>query len=73
MSLLLYVPPVLIFIILSVIMYLVSDDPDKNKIGTICLRNVLPSLVVGILVFIIIKYKGQTPFDEPMMKGNYFD
>ena len=54
-------------------MYLISDDPDKNKIGTICLRNILPSLVVSILVFIIIKYKGQTPFDEPVMKGNYFD
>ena len=73
MSLLLYTVPVLIFIILSVIMYLISDDPDKNKIGTICLRNILPSLVVSILVFIIIKYKGQTPFDEPVMKGNYFD
>ena len=55
MSLLLYTVPVLIFIILSVIMYLISDDPDKNKIGTICLRNILPSLVVSILVFIIIK------------------
>ena len=73
MSLLLYVAPVLIFIILSIIMYVVSDDPDKNKIGTICLRNLLPSLVVSILVFIIIKYKGVGPFDEPVMKGNYFD
>jgi len=54
-------------------MYLISDDPDKNKIGTICLRNLLPSLVVSILVFIIIKYKGVGPFDEPVMKGNYFD
>ena len=72
-SFLVYIIPVIIFIILSVIMYLISDDPDKNKIGTICLRNLLPSLVVSILVFIIIKYKGVGPFDEPVMKGNYFD
>jgi len=54
-------------------MYLISDDPNKNKTGTIMIRNILPSLVVAILVYIIIKFKGTTPFDEPVMKGNYFD
>ena len=71
-SFLLYIIPIVVFIILSITMYLISDDSDKNKIGTVMIRNILPSLVVAILVYIIIKFN-RRPFDEPVMKGNYFD
>ena len=65
-----YIIPVIVFIVLSGIMYLVSEDPEKNKLGNILLRNALPGVIVAVLVFFILK---QTGVSEPLMTGNYFD
>ena len=74
MDYLLYFIPVLFFILTTVIMYLISEETEKNKLSNIFLRNMLPSFVLSISVFIIIKYRNTALFNnEPMMKGNYFD
>ena len=40
----------------------------------IIIRNILPGMVVGLLVFVILKYKDSQIFNsEPLMHGNYFD
>ena len=72
MDYLLYLAPVLFFVITSVIMYLISEEKEKNKSSHIFLRNMLPASVLSLLVFIIIKYRNSFSH-EPMMKGNYFD
>jgi len=55
-------------------MYTISADEKKNEFGTIFLRNILPALILGILVFTILKFKDSQFFNhEPMMYGNYFD
>jgi len=55
-------------------MYLLSNDPKKTDIDVILLRNALPGLVVGLLVYVIIKYKDSKLFNnEPLMPGGYFD
>ena len=74
MSFLLYGLPVLIFIVVSIVMYSISADENKNNFGTIFKRNILPSLIIAILVFTIIKFKDAQAFnDEPMKMGNFFD
>ena len=66
-----YIIPVIVFIVLSGIMYLVSEDPEKNKLGNILLRNALPGIIVSVLVFFILKQSSS--MSEPLMTGNYFD
>jgi len=72
MDYLLYLTPVVFFVITTVIMYLISEEKEKNKLSNVFLRNMLPASVLSLLVFIIIKYHN-TSLLEPMMKGNYFD
>ena len=70
----LYVVPLVIFIFVSIGMYLVSKDTKKNKIDVILTRNVLPALTLSLLVFLIIKYKDSEILNpEPIMYGNYWD
>ena len=65
---------VIIFIITSVSLYLISTNKDKSKPNVIIIRNILPSIVLSLLVFVIIKYRDASIFNpEPLMKGNYFD
>ena len=74
MNLLLYLLPLSVFIVISIVMYIISADEDKNDFSKILTRNVFPALVVGLLVFAIIKFKDSGMFNpEPMMKGNYFE
>jgi len=74
MNFLLYVLPLVIFVLSSIMMYIISEDPEKNNFGTILLRNVFPAALVSIMVFIILKFKDSQMFNhEPMMSGNYFD
>jgi hypothetical protein len=55
-------------------MYFISNDSKKDKPKNIITRNVFPGMVLGLLVFIIIKYKDSSSFtNEPVMGGNYFD
>ena len=69
-----YIIPIIVFITVSVIMYIVSNDKNKSKPQTIIIRNILPGIVVSLLVFVIIKYKDTSLFNhEPLMTGNYFD
>jgi len=66
--------PFIIFIVTTILMYTISTDENKNEFGTILLRNILPSFVLALLVFAILKYKDSQIFNhEPMMYGNYFD
>ena len=70
----LYIVPLVIFIFVSIGMYLVSKDTKKNKIDVILTRNVLPALTLSLLVFLIIKYKDSEILNpEPIMYGNYWD
>jgi hypothetical protein len=68
----LYILPIIIFVIVSGVMYMISKDPKKNDIKNIITRNVLPGLLISITVFLIIKFKDNLN-NEPMMDGNYFD
>ena len=52
-----YIIPVVISIIVSLFMYFISVDEKKNSPDKIIFRNVFPGIIVGLLVFIIIKYK----------------
>jgi hypothetical protein len=55
-------------------MYAISADDKKNKPEKILTRNVFPGIIVGLLVFIVIKYKDSAVFNqEPLMRGNFFD
>ena len=70
----LYVIPIVVFLIVSLGMYMISNDKNKSKPKTIIIRNVLPGIVVSLLVFVIIKYKDSEIFNpEPLMSGNYFE
>ena len=71
---LLYVVPIIVFLIVSLGMYMISNDKNKSKPKTIIVRNILPGIVVSLLVFVIIKYKDSEIFNpEPLMSGNYFE
>ena len=74
MSFILYILPIIIFAIVSSVMYMISKDPKKNDIKNIITRNVLPGMLISIIVFLIIKFKDANLLNnEPMMDGNYFD
>ena len=74
MSLLLYLIPLIVFVITSIVLYFISKQEDKDELGTVFLRNILPAALLSILVFVIIKFKDSQLFSpEPMMPGNYFD
>ncbi len=69
-----YLVPMAVFIISCTLMYLVSNDKEKSKPKKIIIRNVLPSVVISLFVFIIIKYRDSDLFNpEPLMNVNYFD
>jgi len=63
--------PGLTFLVLSVLLYIISNNENKNEMSVILTQNVLPSVVVSVMAFLIIKYRDN--FNEPVMKGNYFD
>ena len=63
--------PVLTFLVLSVLLYIISNSEDKNEMSVVLTQNILPSAVVSVLAFIIIKCRDN--LNEPVMKGNYFD
>ena len=70
----LYIIPIIVFVIVSISMYLVSNDKNKSKPSVIITRNILPGIVVSLLVFAIIKFKDSQLFvNEPLLGGNYFD
>ena len=73
---LLIIIPILCFIVISSGMYYITPESNtkKNKFKHIFTRNILPGITVGLLVFILIKYKDSRIFNpEPVMGGNYFD
>jgi RsiW-degrading membrane proteinase PrsW (M82 family) len=71
---LIYIIPVLVFIVTSVLLYMVSNHKSKNETKQILIRNVLPGLVISLLVFVIIKYRDSQFFNpEPLQHGNFFD
>lgn len=66
--------PLVTAILVSITMYLISKDTKKNKPEKIVIRNVCPGIIVGLLVFVIIKYRNSSLFNEqPLMTGNFFD
>ena len=69
-----YIIPLIVFIITAVLMYFISKDEDKNSGKNVLLKNVLPASVIGLFVFTVLKFKDIQAFNpEPMMAGNYFD
>ena len=71
MNFILYGFPIFVFIVLSIVMYSISSEENKDKIIT---KNILPSAIVSLLLFLIIKFKDSMMFNnEPMKTGNYFD
>lgn len=70
---LLYIIPIIVFVIVSYGLYHFSKDPKKDNNEDIFIRNILPGLLAGISAFICIKYKDTLLSDETVMKGNYYD
>jgi hypothetical protein len=61
-------------LIVTVLLYYVSNDPNKSDTSIIILRNLFPGIMMGLLVFVIVKYKDSELLNpEPLMYGNYFD
>lgn len=69
----LYIVPIVVFLVISLSMYGLSRDKEKNKSSNILIRNILPAIVISILVFVFMKYRETIFNEEPMMGGNYFD
>ena len=63
--------PVITACVVSFLMYFISNDPKKNKSSIIFIRNILPGVVVGLLVFVLLRYHSLG--SEQLMDGNYFD
>ena len=61
-----YIIPSVIFVAIFLALYYKEDNKEKPVI-----KSVLPALMVGIIVFAVMKYKEQSA--EPVMTGNYFD
>jgi hypothetical protein len=71
---LVYIVPIIVFILCSFGLYSISNDKTKSKPKTIFIRNILPASVVSLLVFLVIKFKDSHVFNnEPLMQGNFFD
>jgi uncharacterized BrkB/YihY/UPF0761 family membrane protein len=67
MNYLIYIIPIIIFVILTFSFYYNIEPKKRNYI-----KILIPSTIVSILVFLIMKFN--TKFEsEPMMFGNYFD
>ena len=71
---LLYIVSFLIFLVVTISLYYVSNDPKKSEMNIIFLRNVITGVMMALLVFVIVKYKDSELLNpEPIMYGNYFD
>ena len=68
-----YVAPVIAFLIVSLSMYFISGNKEKNKTSNIFIRNILPAFAVSMVVFVIMKYRDNLFNSEPMMAGYYFE
>jgi membrane protein CcdC involved in cytochrome C biogenesis len=64
-----YLLPIIVFVVTSVVLYMMSSDPDKKKKPV---KIVLPGLVLGAGSFFFMKYRDRLS-PEPLMQGNYFD
>jgi uncharacterized membrane protein len=59
------------FVILSLTIYNLSSEKNKENLFE---KILLPSGIVSLLVFMVIKFKDSLLFNsEPMKTGNYFD
>jgi hypothetical protein len=67
-----YKIPIIVFIVISVIMYFVSDTKEKDS-NFIIKKSIAPGMVAAIIVTIYIKYKDRFTQNEKLMPGNYFD
>jgi hypothetical protein len=68
-----YIVPLVVFLSISLSMYSLSNNKEKNKSSNIFIRNILPAIVISVLVFVFMKYRETMFNEEPMMGGNYFD
>ena len=70
-----YKIPIIVFIVISVIMYFVSDTKEKDNKDTsfIIKKSVAPGMVAAIVAAIYVKYKDRFISNEKLMPGNYFD
>jgi hypothetical protein len=59
--------PIFVFIIVTLVYYYSSNEPDRNKKP---IKYLSPGLLSGFALFIYTKYKKSA---EPLMEGNYFD
>jgi len=71
----LYIVPVLVFLlIVSIVYYLEKDQSKKKKSSFLFVRAILPGFTMALITYLLIKYKSSDLFvNEPLMKGNYFD
>jgi FtsH-binding integral membrane protein len=68
----LYVIPFVLFIVITLSLYFVSNDEDKKSAKKI-MKTSLPGIIVAISAFLFIKYKDNIFDDEPIMNGEYFE
>ena len=64
-----YLLPIIVFVVTCVILYMISNDPNKNKKP---IKIVVPGIVLGASSFFFMKYRDRF-LPEPLMQGNYFD
>ena len=68
-----YILPIIIFLIVVSLMYYFSKDPNKDELDTILIKNIVPGVAAGVITYFIVKYKDDISPDEEIMTGNYFD
>jgi 4-hydroxybenzoate polyprenyltransferase len=67
---LIYIIPSVIFVAIFLALYYKENSKDPKEEKNI-IKCFLPALMVGGIVFAVMKYKEQSA--EPVMTGNYFD
>jgi hypothetical protein len=72
-----YIVPVVSFFVSLGLLYLTDpkEPKEKKKPFRLLTRIILPSIVIALLVFVIIKHKDSlfSSTNEPLMEGEFFD
>jgi len=70
-SMTVFILPIIVFVVLSSVCYYFNDTTEKKTLDY--LKIGAPGILLGVLVFLMIKYKDTFIHSEPLMTGNYFD
>ena len=63
-----YIIPIIVFLTVYLVIYNIKEkDKDVN------VQAIAPAAILGVLVFVFMKFRHNFITDEPTMGGNYFE